>query len=362
MLLGFGKILRVEEDIDPPGEFETEVLDCGGKALLPGFIDLHVHLIGGGGEGGPATRVPELRVEEIAEAGTTTVAGTLGTDDLTRSPETLLAKVKALRRHISAFMYTGSYHLPSVNLTGSVKRDLALVDEVIGVKVAIAERRASRSTPSGLKELASQAHLGGMLGDKPGLVHLHIGSKGAGLDPLFETMEATGIPPRAFLPTHMGRSEDLLQQGLRLIDMGGRIDITAPESREFDRLARRINFLQERDPDWGRISLSSDGNGSFPRFDEEGKLTGIGRGKVSRLYRAILSLAEKDVLSFPRALALITTNPAQALELEESKGAISPGFQADLVLLDEEKEIEEVYAKGERVVEKGKWNGESFDW
>jgi len=75
---------------------ELEVVDAAGLTLVPGLIDPHVHLLGGGGEGGPATRAPEIRVEDIVACGVTSVIGCLGTDGITRHMTSLLAKARAL--------------------------------------------------------------------------------------------------------------------------------------------------------------------------------------------------------------------------------------------------------------------------
>ena len=42
----------------------AEVVDAAGLSVLPGLVDPHVHILGGGGEGGPATRAPEIRIED----------------------------------------------------------------------------------------------------------------------------------------------------------------------------------------------------------------------------------------------------------------------------------------------------------
>ena len=85
-----------------------EITDGSGKQLTPGLIDRHVHVSGGGGEGGFATRTPEIQLSALIQAGITTVVGLLGTDGVTRSVEDLIAKVKALKSEgISAYAMTG---------------------------------------------------------------------------------------------------------------------------------------------------------------------------------------------------------------------------------------------------------------
>ena len=70
-------------------------------------------MIGGGGEAGPTTRTPEVALSRLTEAGVTSVVGLLGTDSISRHPESLLAKTRALNEEgISAWMLTGAYHVP----------------------------------------------------------------------------------------------------------------------------------------------------------------------------------------------------------------------------------------------------------
>ncbi len=75
------------------------------KKLIPGLIDNHVHITGGGGEGSFKTRVPEITLSKLIEGGITTVVGLLGTDGITRSVENLVAKAKALKEE-GGYLYT----------------------------------------------------------------------------------------------------------------------------------------------------------------------------------------------------------------------------------------------------------------
>jgi len=55
-------------------------------------------ITGGGGEQGPVSRTPEIRLSELTLNGVTTVVSPLGTDGISRSLENLLFKCRA-REH-----------------------------------------------------------------------------------------------------------------------------------------------------------------------------------------------------------------------------------------------------------------------
>ena len=209
-------------------------------------------------------------MEDIAATGVTTVLGLLGTDGITRSLENLYAKVEALNEEgISAYMLTGSYSLPSVTLTGSVERDIALISPCIGVKLALSDHRSSHPSVRMLTDAAAAARMGGLISGKKGLVTIHMGSGEAGISPLFEMLEQSDIPIGNLLPTHMGRTDALFAQGLELIKKGGNIDLTAGDGEA----AQRIFEAEKQGIDLESITVSSDGYGSQPRFDAGGNVS-----------------------------------------------------------------------------------------
>lgn len=127
---------------------ELEVIDASGCIVTPGFIDPHSHLTGGSGEEGFASRTPEIQFSEIVLWGITTVVGVLGVDATTRPPISLLAKVKGLcEEGMTAYMYTGHYGIPPATISGSIRNDLMVIAEVIGLgEVAISDHRAPQPT------------------------------------------------------------------------------------------------------------------------------------------------------------------------------------------------------------------------
>ena len=177
------------------------VIEAGGKRLTPGLIDQHEHLIGGGGEGSFHTRTPEIQLSALIRSGITTVLGLLGTDDMTRSVESLVAKAKALNEEgITAYALCGAYGVPSLTITGSIKKDIVFVNEILGLKLAVSDHRGPNITVEELIRLASDVRVAGMISGKPGIIVIHMGEGKGKLTPVFEALERADIPAKTFHP------------------------------------------------------------------------------------------------------------------------------------------------------------------
>ena len=346
------RVIAIDDDIVLPESLGVSVIDAAGKQVFPGLIDPHVHVLGGGGEGGPATRTPEIKLSELFSAGITTVVGVLGTDNISRSVDALYAKTRGLcLEGITAYMYTGSFHYPASTITGSVKKDVAFLKEVVGVKTAISDHRDSHMTLDEFARVSSEARFGGMLGGKKGIVHVHMGDGEQGLNPVYNLLERGNIPINQFYPTHVSRNPMLLEQGIEFVKQGGAIDIN-PES-SIEATLDVVSKLIESGVDLSRITFSSDGNGSHCVFNEAGDLTGLGVSSVSIIIETLKGIIESDILSVSDALRFFTCNPADILGLE-GKGRIDVGFDADLLVLESDFSLEKVLAQGRLVIDDGK--------
>ena len=347
-------IAHIADRIDPaPSLGDVVVVDVSGCSVVPGFIDQHVHLLGGGGEGGYSTRTPEVLLSDLTTAGVTTVVGTLGTDNVTRSLESLLAKARGLEEEgISAWMYTGAYNVPSPTLTGNVRSDVILIDKVVGGKVAISDHRSAQPTKQEIARLAAECRVGGLLSGKAGVVHFHVGEGREMLDMLFELIAETGIPATQFTPTHLNKNKELLAEGIRFAKMGGMLDITtstptiAPKRiQPPEAILMCLNAGLSID----RITMSSDGNGSMPVFDAQGRLTGLIAASPKSLFNAVRNIVKAGTLPLGEAIKPVTVNPATSLKLP-NKGRIEAGFDADVLVLDDDLRVAHLFAKGRHMV------------
>ena len=352
ILVAGGRILRIEPAIQLPSRYVEEV-DASGLIAVPGFIDGHVHMTGGGGEGGYATRTPELLLSDAIRGGVTTVVGCLGTDGVTRTMAGLLAKAKALEEEgLSTFIYTGHYAVPVQTLTGSIERDLMLIDKVIGVgEVALSDHRSSQPTIDEFARLASEARRGGILSGKAGVVNVHMGDGRRGLSMLRRLIEETEIPATQFLPTHIGRNPALFEEGVAHAKAGGLVDFTTstvPAFLEEGEVKCSTGFRRMLDAgvDAANVTFTSDGQGSLPDFDEHGRLRRLEIGRVTSLFAEVRDAVRDEGVPLATALQVVTANPARILKLR-GKGALAAGADADIVLLHASSlEIDGVIAKG----------------
>lgn len=338
-------IAHIANNIDPIFS-EMKVIDGTGMILVPGFIDQHVHVTGGGGEGGFATRVPEIMLSTLTKNGITTVVGLLGTDASTRNVESLIAKVKGLKKEgLSAYAITGSYELPTVTLTGSVKKDIIFIDEIIGAKVALSDHRGSEPTCDEIAKLALDARVAGMISGKAGFLTIHVGNGKNGLQKLFEIVRDKEIPIKTLRPTHVNRRQELLKEAFEFARMGGLIDLTAGISRTASVAEIIVEAYKEGIP-LENITISSDGGGSWSNYDNCGKLVEIGVSGVDGIFKEIICLVKEKGFKLEDALNFGTSNPAKALGIFPQKGAIAEGSDADIILMNNDLEIETVIANG----------------
>ncbi|MCO4760704.1 MAG: beta-aspartyl-peptidase [Myxococcales bacterium] len=339
-----------------PTQWPCEVHDLAGATVIPGLVDSHVHLTGGGGESGPETKVPPLQLTQLTSAGVTTVVGLLGTDSVTRGPRELLAATRAMQRlGLTAYMWTGAYPVPTPTITGTVRGDVTLVEQVIGAgEVAISDHRSSQPTYDEIVRLAAECHVGGLLAKKAGVLHLHLGDGKRGLAFVARALEESELPARVLQPTHCNRNHTLWAEAMTLGAKGVPIDVTAfPPDDDETGLSAADAVTQWLDAGLPaeRLTVSSDGGGCIPLFDADGVMQRMDVGSSSTLLAMV-----RDLVGRGRALSevvpFVTSNVAKQLRLSQ-KGELAPGRDADLVVLTAQMKVSAVMARGRWMVRDG---------
>lgn len=346
ILIANDKILRLL----PAGEFAKEaildnVYDCDGLTAYPGLIDQHVHILGGGGEQGFASRIPEIDIKEILMAGVATVVGLLGADSCTRSLECLYAKAKALENQgITTYIYTGSYTVPPVTFTGSTLRDLVFIDKVIGTgEIAISDHRSSNPTVEQMLKVASDTHLGGLLGGKAGVVHLHLGDGKERLKLLFAMVQNSDLPIEQFVPTHVNRKPELFDEAVEYCRGGGHIDLTAGETAGIP-VPEAVRRLKDSGVDMSLVTLSSDAGGSVP---------GGGVCRMGAVFEDLKHCLDDKTLRQDEVIRLMTENVAKLLKIYPKKGTLKEDSDADILICDVNHRIVKLFCMGKLMIDGG---------
>ena len=354
LLLGGGRILWLGASRDLPElpaalRSVSSVIDLEGARLIPGLIDAHVHVTGGGGEAGFHTRVPPVPLTRFTSCGVTSVVGLLGTDDVARGSRELLASIYALREQgLNAWCYTGGYHVPPTTLTGGVRSDLVFIEAFLGIgEVAISDHRSSQPTFDELLRLAGEAHVAGLMTGKAGILHLHLGDGPRGLEMVRRALSESELPARVFNPTHINRRRALFDEAVALARVGVTVDVTAfpvAEGEDAYSAADAVLRYAASGAPAERLTVSSDAGGCLPCFDGDGRVYKMGVGTAGALLATLCELLARG-MPLEQALAPFTSNPARLLRLA-GKGEIAVGAHADLVSLDATGAVQSVIIRG----------------
>jgi beta-aspartyl-dipeptidase (metallo-type) len=164
------------------------------------------------------------------------------------------------------------------------------------------------------------------------------------------------IPPAQIVPTHINYTTDLLGGSIDFLERGGRVDINAFEDPSSDRdalsITSAIRFYKERHASLDNVSVSSDGNGTLTVFDEKGEVVGLTVASQRSLLNNFRYLLQNAVLDLESTIKLFSTNPATIYKLHH-KGGLDVGKDADILILDRDYALTDMFAKGRRMIDRG---------
>lgn len=318
-------------------KLDIEVLDLKKNILTPGIIDPHSHILGGSGEnGGFSSQSPEISLTELVKCGITTVVGTLGADTTMKTMEGLLAKVKGLNDEgLRAYCYTGGYTVPPTSIMSSCANDIIFIDEIIATgELAISDERADEPTSKDLAKVVVDTHVAGMLADKAGVTHFHVGEGKRRLQCLYDLLEyAPEIHPEWLYPTHINRNEKLIEKAIPLARKKSFLDMDVTTGN----LAKWLRAYTKFGGKFEQLTISSDAGLTSPK----------------NLYNEVKDCVLQHRFKLEKILPLCTKNPAKALKLK-NKGEIKLGFEPSFIVLEKSTlEIIHVVSNGKFMVRDG---------
>ena len=252
---------------------------------------------------------------------------------------------------VSAWIYTGAYQVPTPTITGDVGKDVALIDEVIGVgEIAISDHRSSCPTTDELIRITEHARVGGMLGGKAGIINIHMGDAKNPFQPIHDAVAKSELNYKQFYPTHCNRNEYIFEDS-KEYGKKGWVDLTTSSYPYFPQYeikpSKALKILIESGVPVEHITFTSDGCGSLPDFDPAtGEPRQLEMGLPSANHRELVDAVLQEGILLEVALKVLTSNPASVLKLKQ-KGRIKVGLDADLLLLDSDLKIKSVIAMGE---------------
>jgi beta-aspartyl-dipeptidase (metallo-type) len=353
ILIANHRVVAIDDDLSDFENKHTSIIDAEGKIVTPGLIDQHIHVIGAGGKDGFASMTPEVQLSELIACGSTTVNSLLGTDGTARNIRTLYAKVKALDQEgISAYMFSGYYGMDTVTITDSIQGDMLFIDKVLGVKIAISDIRSSYPSATDLVRKLRDIMVGGMIGGKKGILHLHLGNLPSKMDVLFELVKDYHFPIKHISPTHVGRTKELFDQAIEFAKLGGMIDITTGASK-YTEPYKSVLYALDEGVSIDRMTFSTDGHAGLTKFDDNGNAIGVKKAPIDANLNQIQALVKQGGLPLEKAIQLNTTNPANNLGLKH-KGKLAVGYDADFCCFDDELNLLDVFAKGQQMMKNRK--------
>ena len=293
--------------------------------------------------------------EEIAEAGVTTLVGVLGTDGYARRIEDVLVKCMALREQgFDCYFLTGSYTFPITTMRGSVAEDIIFNEYCLGTgEVAHCDHRGSLMRYEEFTRLAADTRNGARLAGLKGVRNIHLGNYPDPADFFIRACEEDITFRPLIVPTHVTRKYEVFESCLKFLEYGGQIDITAgSDSNPSQKSCGSVDGLEIIYRKYGtldRVSMTSDGNGSAPVWDELGNMIGMGKGSCKVLLSDLKKAAQRGVIPFEEILRTMTTTPAAIYGLKNSAGAIAENGTANFAVLDENLDLDQTILNGKTV-------------
>ena len=341
--------------IPPEG---CRVVDLKGAMLVPGFLDLHTH-------GGDNVDVNAATAEDFAQIsrffarnGTTGWLCSILTDTEEQTLWSIGQAREAMAAPIAGARLLG-IHLEGPFLSPEYKG--AMPEHLLRKGDAALFRRYQQAAGGTVRYLTVAPEVEGvvdMIREISGEVAVAIGHSGADYETAIRAIDAG-----ARACTHTFNAMGLFHQHRPSI-MGAVLERPVyceaicdgrhlhPGTvrmllacKGWDRVAAVTDSIQAAGLPDGRYKL---GVNDVVVEDGDAKLAsnGVRAGSTLTTGQALKNLVAFTGQPVERVLPLLTLNPARLIGMEERKGSIAPGKDADLVVLDDQLNVKQTYVSG----------------
>ncbi|MDD3009834.1 MAG: hypothetical protein PHU97_00765 [Bacteroidales bacterium] len=347
ILLGGTKILAIKKEIHPPAGMETELINCSGYMVFPGLIDPVCFFCGNGAD---EEEQRQNNASDFAEAafvsGVSSVIGTLGWNDITRSAGELLQKTKQLNfSGLNTGAYTGGFRGNSCIFLQRIASDLAYIQEITATgPMAIADHRAGMPEESLFANLHAEAETGAELGRKSAVVVYMLGEDKSQYSKTLEKMQNIVPVHRHAMLSGVNRNNEAMKAAKKF-GIKGLINIVANTTGFFQEetihpATALKEFLRAGVP-IKNITLSS-----YAGF-EAVKPNPIDIKNQMRLFFKAFGESISD-FNIPTEIVakVFSRNAAETFKMQ-GKGILKPGMHADVLVLTKDYHPAHLFINGE---------------
>jgi N-acetylglucosamine-6-phosphate deacetylase len=354
-----GRIELVGPRVSPPSG--AEVTDLAGRYLAPGFIDIHVH--GGGGHNLMTDDAAEIEAYArwvVSRGVTSFLVSTSGPDhaDIVRRLQACLSALRPLPGAAEAVCF----HLEGPFL--NPKRKGAFPEGWLRLPSAREFEEYARAADGRIRQVTLAPELPGAdeliaevrrLGTVPA-----IGHSDATYDEATRAFEL-GVSHathcfnamRPFLhrdPGCLGAILTSPRVTAELIADGSHVHPAAAALLVRAKGVERTVLVTDGIPLAGLDHVDEGAWGETVRVEGSVivRADGVIAGSVATLDELVRNACAWLGADLPEAVCMASLNPARVIGLDGAKGALRPGLDADLVVLDGELRVVEAYVAGER--------------
>ena len=169
---------------------------------------------------------------------------------------------------------------------------------------------------------------------------------------MYKEIVSRGFPIKHIRPTHCGRIRHVFDAAVEFAKAGGYMDITTGASCAFDNPAIAVMTALDAGVDPTHITLSTDGHGSVPRFNDKGEMVGLGVGGVAGNLTEVKRLIAEFKMPIEKAITFISSNVGSALGLP-GQGVIEVGGCANACLFNDAMELTTVVSRNHVMMRNG---------